>query len=283
MKLALTNCVVAAGALTFCASAPAQTGATSARENAPISPDRPGFTNGSDTVALGRVILESGFAQTRDRAADGGATTDDFPEALLRFGTTPNLELQLGLPNYNVVHGDVRGFGDAFVGAKYKVYQRGETVASIAPGLSVPFGRRAFRSSNALPSLLLGVDTALGKRAGFSANLTLSETQQSSGAGSSSGGSGGSGSSSGQSQSIARDEFTVAPAASVSYSLTPKLGVYLDAYAIVPRHGGSTSVVDGGFTYLLSNDLQLDLEYGHGLGGAASPAHFYGGGVAVRF
>ena len=269
------------GVILLCgANAFAQTNAPTANapaadtnaDNAPLVPDRPGFTNSSDTVAPGRVILESGFSQVRNQ--NGGGITDDFPEALLRFGTAPNLELQLGVPNYNVQHGGPRGFGDLFLGAKLKVYDHGGTVASIAPSVSVPFGRRDFRSSTILPSVLFGVGTPLGKRAGFSANLILSETQQS-GAGSGSGGS--------ASQSAIRNEFTVTPAASVGYSLTPKIGVYLDAYAIVPRRGPSSSVADGGFTYLLNNNLQLDLEYGHGLGGGAAPDHFYGGGVAVRF
>lgn len=263
------------GASLLCsANAFAQPGAPA--DNAPIAPDRPGFTNGSNTVAPGRIILESGFTQTRDHNSNGGGVTDDFPEALLRFGTTPKLELQLGVPNYNVQHGGPRGFGDLFLGAKLKVYERGGTVASVAPSVSVPFGRRDFRSSNVLPSVLFGVDTPLGKRAGFSANLTLSETQQSgSGASSSNGGS--------ASQNSMSNELTVAPAASVSYSLTPKLGAYLDAYSIVPRRGPSSSVADGGFTYLLNDNLQLDVEYGHGLSGGAAPNHFYGGGVAVRF
>ena len=231
----------------------------------PIAPDRPGFTNGSQTVAPARVILESGFAQTRDRARDGGDITDDFPESLLRFGVTPNLELQLGLPNYNAMHGGARGFGDGFVGAKIKIYERGKTRASVAPGLNVPFGRRDFRSSHVLPSLLLGVDTALGKRAGISANLITSETQQDGGNGSTS------------------NQFTVTPAASVSYDLTPKLGAFLDGYVIVPRRGAANSALDGGLTYLLNDNLQLDAEYGHGLGGGASPRDFYGGGFAVRF
>ena len=247
------------------ANAFAQTDApAAATDDEPLVPDRPGFTNGSDTVAPGRVILESGFTQTRDRDSNGGGVTDDFPEALLRFGTTPKLELQLGVPNYNVQHGGPRGFGNLFLGAKLKVYERGGTVASIAPSVSVPFGRRDFRSHNVLPSLLFGVDTPLGNRAGFSANLTLSETEQ-------------------NGTNTTRDEFTLAPAASVSYSLTPKLGAYLDTYAIIAHRGPSSSVADGGFTYLLNDDLQLDVEYGHGLSGGASPNHFYGGGVAVRF
>ncbi len=249
----------------FCAcGALAQTNTDDAAAE-PIVPDRPGFTNSSATVAPGRVILESGFTQTRDRARNGGGVTDDFPEAVLRFGVTPNLELQLSAPNYNVVHGGPRGFGNAFVGAKIKVYERGQTLASVAPGLTVPLGRRDFRSSNVLPSLTLGVDTALGKRAGFSANLIFSETQQDNGNGSTG------------------NQFTIAPAASISYNLTAKLGVFLDGYAIVPRRGPSNSAIDGGFTYLLSNNVQLDLEYGRGLGGGASPRDFYGGGIAVRF
>ena len=231
----------------------------------PIAPDRPGFTNGSETVAPHRVIIESGFTQTRDRARDGGGVADDFPEALLRFGVKSNLELQLGLPNYNAIHGGARGFGDAFMGAKVKVYERGQTLASVAPGLTIPFGRRDFRSSHVLPSLLLGVDTALGKRAGVSGNLILGETQQDGG------------------NNSTNNQFTITPAASISYDLTPKLGVFLDAYAIVPRRGPSNSAIDGGLTYLLSNNVQLDVEYGHGLGGGASPRDFYGGGIAVRF
>ena len=266
MKLSPLALLLTASLFCSCGAFAQTNAATSASaSDEPIAPDRPGFTNGSETVAPGRVILESGFTQTRDRARDGGGIGDDFPEALLRFGVKSNLELQLGLPNYNVVHGDARGVGNAFVGAKIKVYERGQTVASVAPGLSVPFGRREFRSSNVLPSLIFGVDTALGQRAGVSANLILSETQQDNNSGSTS------------------NQFTVAPAASVDYALTPKLGAFIDGYAIVPGRGPSNSAIDGGLTYLLNNNLQLDAEYGHGLGGGASPRDFYGGGIAVRF
>ena len=262
MKISSLALLLTASLFLSCA-ARAQT--KNAADDEPIAPDRPGFTNGSATVAPGRVIIEGGFTQTRDRARNGGDVADDFPEALLRFGVKSNLELQLGLPNYNAIHGAERGFGDAIIGAKIKVYERGQTVASVAPSLSVPFGRRAFRSSNVLPSLLFGVDTALGKRAGVSGNLILSETQQDNVNGST------------------NNQLTVAPAASVDYALTPKLGVFLDGYSIVPRRGPSNSAIDGGLTYLLNNNLQLDAEYGHGLGGGAAPRDFYGGGVAVRF
>ncbi len=260
MKISLPALLVVALFISA-GGARAQTDAT----DEPLTPDRPGFTNSSATVAPARVIVEGGFTQTRARARSGGDITDDFPETILRFGVTPNLELQLGAPNYNAIHGGARGFGDAIVGAKIKVYERGQTRVSLAPSLTVPFGRRAFRSSNLLPSILLGVDAALGKRAGVSANLIASETQPDSGNGS------------------ASHQFTLTPAASISYALTPRLGVFLDGYAIAPRRGPSNSAVDGGLTYLLRNDLQLDAEYGRGLGGGASPQNFFGGGIAVRF
>ena len=265
MTAFICRLAIASASLLCACGALAQT--NDAATDEPSAPDRPGFTNSSATVAPARVILESGLTQTRDRARNGGDVTDDFPEALLRFGVSPNLELQLGVPNYNSVHGAERGFGDAFVGAKLKVYERGQTLASVAPGLNVPFGRREFRSSHVLPSILFGVDTPLSKRMGFSANLILSETEQPDNANSGS----------------MSHQFTVTPAASVSYDLSPKLGVFLDGYAIVPRSGPSNSAIDGGLTYRLSSNLQLDMEYGHGLGGGASPKDFYGGGIAVRF
>ena len=54
----------------------------------------------------------------------------------------------------------------------------------------------------------------------------------------------------------------VAPSASVTYTLTPRLSSYGDVYDDVPKQGPSTPIADGGFTFLLSNNVQLDAEVG---------------------
>ena len=75
-------------------------------------------------------------------------------------------------------------------------------------------------------------------------------------------------------------DYTVTSA--VSYQLTNPLVAYLDIYDDLPNEGAPTAIGDGGLTYRLTPNLQLDLEMGRGLGGAA-PVQFYGDGVALRF
>ena len=55
-----------------------------------------------------------------------------------------------------------------------------------------------------------------------------------------------------------------------------------DYYYDAPVGSAPSPIADGGFTYRAGKNIQLDIETGRGLGGAA-PVQFYGGGVAVRF
>ena len=230
----------------------------------PIVPNRPGFTNGSATIAPGDALVENGLAQTRAPASAGGATTLDFPETNLRIGLTPALEGDVVLPDdFQVRHGD-HGFGDGAIGVKYRFYQSkdGNTKASAAPSLSLPT-HTAFSSGHVDPTLLLGIQTASGSRWSLASNLVLADpTVNTSGQGT---------------QRI----FTTTLSGSVAYTLTPKLSAYFDSYDVVPRRGPSSPIADGGFAYLVSKDLQLDAEVYEGLGGAA-PVRVLAFGVSFR-
>ncbi len=225
----------------------------------PIVPNRPGFTNGSATIAPGDALAENGAALTRTAVAQGGAYTADLPETNLRFGVTPNLEADVVLPDYYDVHHGTDGFGDAAVGVKYKYYQsrNGNVKASVAPAVTLPTHTQ-FGSGQYDPSLLLGVQTTSGARWSLASNLVLSDPTL---AGS-------------------RD-FTTTLSASVGYALTPTLSVYADAYDAVPRTGGSSPVADAGFADLVSPNVQLDVEFYQGLGGAA-PVNALAGGISFR-
>lgn len=263
--MATTFWVLSAAAL-LNATAHAQ-GAASDASEAAFEPDRPGFTNGSGITPVGRVVVESGIARTRDQSSQGGTVTIDGPEALIRIGAGKNLEYQIGLPNYNKERHGERGFGDAYLGLKIKVYESGDgnTRASIAPGFTLPVGERAFSTRHVDPVVTLGADHQAGHTT-FAANLVFSDADDNGG-----GSAGGGG-----------RNFTVTPAASISYSVTDKLSVYGDAFADLPSHGTSQTTCDGGFTYLLKPDVQLDIEAGRGLAGEA-PANFVGAGVSFRF
>ncbi|BDI28499.1 hypothetical protein CCAX7_005500 [Capsulimonas corticalis] len=227
----------------------------------PISPDRPGFTNGSDTVVPGLTQLEMGIAQTDFAAASGGGHAIDYPEALVRHGLTPNLELRAALPDYTHQDGTPSGYGDASLGVKYKFFQSrdGNTKAALTPAVSLPTGGAQHGTGQTDPSLTLAAQTASGARWGLSANLALADPTQNGGR-----------------------SLQTAPSVSASYQLTPALSTYGELYDNFPQHGGSAPIADGGFTFASSANLQYDLEMGVGLGSAA-PIRFFGGGVSVRF
>ena len=67
------------------------------------------------------------------------------------------------------------------------------------------------------------------------------------------------------------------------YSMTPRLGAYVEYYILVPAglRADDAGFANAGVTFLLSSDVQLDARLGGGVHGP-SPDLFFGVGVAVR-
>jgi len=105
----------------------------------------------------------------------------------------------------------------------------------------------------------LNAQTTSGARWGLSSNLILSYPTQSGGR---------------------LTDYTAT--GQVTYALTPLLSVYGDYYYDVPAHAPPSPIADGGLTYRVAKNVQLDVGTGRGLGGNAL-TQFYGGGIAVRF
>lgn len=225
----------------------------------PIAPNRPGFTNGSATVAPGDALAENGVALTRAPASLGGAQTFDGPETNFRVGLTPTLEADAVLPDYYSVQDGPSGFGDGAVGLKWQWYHsaNGNVKASLAPSLSLPT-HTMFSSGQYDPTLLLGIQTASGARWSIASNLVAGEPTVNG----------------------SRD-VTTTVSGSVGYTLTPMLSTYFDTYDTVPRTGPPAWVADGGFAYLVNNNVQIDAELYVGIGGVA-PVRALAGGVSFR-
>ena len=224
-----------------------------------IVPNRPGFTNGSATIAPGDALAENGISLSRAPAAAGGMETLDFPETTVRVGVTPTLEADFGLPDFFHVRGGDRGYGDGVIGVKYKFYQNrsGNVKASAAPSVTVPT-HTAFSSGRVDPTLLLGVQAASGARWSLASNLVFSNPTQGE-----------------------RRLFTTTGSGSVSYTLTPALSAYVDAFDTVPREGPPLASADGGFAFLVNPNVQLDAEMYVGLSRAA-PVRTLAFGVSFR-
>jgi hypothetical protein len=88
-----------------------------------------------------------------------------------------------------------------------------------------------------------------------------------------------------------RDEVTLdtyvefAQSWTIAYSLSDRLGAYTEWFGLMPS-GAATAkpehYFNGGFTYLLSDNMQFDIRAGAGLNGAADD-YFVGSGLSIRF
>jgi hypothetical protein len=78
---------------------------------------------------------------------------------------------------------------------------------------------------------------------------------------------------------------TWATAMSFGDQITDRLGYYGEWFAIAPDDPAEKSVlnyVDGGFLWLLSDDIQWDIRVGKGLS-QGSDDYFVGTGLGIRF
>lgn len=234
--------------------------ASAAQEVPAISPDRPGFTNGCDTVLPKHWQIETGITSTQLSAENGGSKVVDYPEALIRLGVSSKFEYRIGAPNYNKVDAGGSGYSDMSLGCKYRFYESndGNTKAALIPFVTIPNGSDAFSSHHVDPYLTLAGQKPINPKNALSANLTL-----------------------GAPTVNGSRIYTIAPSVSVSTQLQPALSLYGELYDNVPQHGGSTPIIDGGFAYIVNPNMQLDIEVGYGLGSNA-PVRTIGGGIAIR-
>ncbi len=78
--------------------------------------------------------------------------------------------------------------------------------------------------------------------------------------------------------------FQSAASVSLSYGLTDRLGVYTEYFGFFPndRGGDCAHYANGGFTFLVTDNLQFDIRSGVGLNEEADDC-FVGTGFAIRF
>lgn len=234
----------------------------------PLITDRPDFTESTDTVPRGHFQLEGGFTSTRV----GDEDTRSVGELLLRAGLNDRLEVRIGAGSHTRIDGpggDVSGYEDPTLGVKVRLSPDTEMLPPSHPavalllGTSIPVGDEELTADEWVPEAKLAFAWALTERFGLSTNLNWAYPPDS-----------------------GDDERFHQLSGSLSGSLafTDRIGGFLEYYGFVEEEedGPSTHYVNAGVTYLLSNDLQLDLRYGRGLNDP-DPDDFVGIGAAVRW
>lgn len=235
-----------------------------ADDEEPISPERPGFTNGTDTVAPGHLQLEWGVVTARQ---DADRQTEAGDGAQLRVPLSERAEARLGLQSYvwERAGGERQsGLGDLSVSFKYRFVDdaRGRhPSAAIIAGVELKTGSAAEREDDYQPSAALELTQQIGDRFSIDADVVYNGIRQ---------------------NGLRYDEW--AGGLCLNYQFTRRVGGFLETYRVSDLGQGKANAqyVDGGVTYLLDRDTQVDFNAGVGANGIKND-YFVGAGVARRW
>lgn len=238
----------------------------------PLVSDRPDFTESAVTVPVGHFQLELGATVSRRDGAPGAPDNEaiEAGEVLLRLGLAERLELRLAPGSHldssqgNRDGGGPDGRTDGSVGVKVAFY---DGVSGLLPATALllsaalPTGERELRAAEVDPELELLLAWDLTERLSLASNLGVASV--------SSGGE--------------RHTLKIA-SLSLGLALGERLGAFVEAYGLFPAAPGerNTSYADGGFTFALTPNHQLDVRVGRELRGD-EPETYAGIGYAVRW
>ncbi|HBL28445.1 MAG TPA: hypothetical protein DD490_16555 [Acidobacteria bacterium] len=237
-----------------------------AQTDGPLVSDRPDFSESTSTLAPGHVQVEAGLT----RQEIGDEDTLSLGEVLVRYGLGERLEARLGVGSWSRVDAGREtfdGYEDPVLQMKLRLTAPaddrppGLPAVALLLGTSVPVGSPELTSDEWQPEARLAFDWTFTDRLSLGANL---------GAGLPTDGD---------------ERFgQVLASASLGLAATDRLGVFIEAYGYSREEpdGDATRYIDGGVTFSLRDDLQLDARVGFGLNDP-SPERWIGVGVAKRW
>jgi hypothetical protein len=230
----------------------------------PFSAERPGFTNGTDTIPPGFYQLELGYTYLngggwQHRLGDG---------AQVRLPITPRLEGRVGLPAYvwqsREGGGTESGFGDSLLSLKWRFLDGSAHRPSLAVivGASLPTGSEDIGTHFFQPQTSLQAAYGLSDRWNLSGSLTYLDARDGE-------------------QPFSQYGASV----NLDYAMTDAASAFGELFRLSATGAGQpgSNAFDGGITYLASARTQLDLNAGVALSGDVRHSYFVGTGIARRW
>ena len=234
---------------------------------AQIETDRPDFTESPNVVPKGALQIETGFVLENDNTpiisfCDCGGQSFyikqkniTFNTTLFRIGLTDNIELRFNSV-YNKNELDVNslgtndtlriseGFTTSFIGFKTNLYKSDKVSIGFLGHLYIPelasgdFANIA--GQRIAPEFLIPLTYDITDRFGIAVQYGLSWDGST-------------------------PNPTTSYTLSLGYGITDKLSAYVEPYGFYNPQGETTHLINGGFTYLINDDFQVDLTGGLGL------------------
>lgn len=234
----------------------------------PLVTDRPDQTESTDIIDVGSFQAEGGFLYERETTG-GHVNTSAVPQLLVRIGATEFVEFRIGGASIILTSPeggkDSTDGSDMEVGAKFRLSRQENWIpeTAVIAALSIPTGGRTVTSGGADPTgiLIFGWDLprdfGLGINFGFSVPTDGVESNS--------------------------RHFEFKPTIALGIPITDRLGAFVEYFGTVISEGISDPhSFDGGFTYLVNDDFQLDISGGGGVTSATADFSV-GFGASFRF
>ena len=224
-----------------------------------IQTDRPDQTECPFIVPTHYIQIENGFLIEN---LSEHTTNYAYPSTLWKYGLNERVELRLitelvSLKNDTVV---TSGLNPITLGFKVSICQEKGIIpytSFIGHMTTSNVGTAAFKTPSPAPSFRFTMQHTVSDKISLSYNLGCKWDGETA-------------------------ETTYLYTLATGFSLTEKLGMYIELYGFTPQHSKAEHRFDGGFTYLITNHLMVDLSGGLGITKNA-PKNYLSLGLSYRF
>lgn len=222
-----------------------------------IATDRPDQTESTELVPKNLLQLESGFVHEKTKEI-----TTQIPTLLLKYGINDFIELRFQT-DYKITKFEnqkLKGFSALTFGVKGKITPESDTFPAISVLMHFSYGKWAskeYQTDQWSSDFRLLFNHSLSDH--FSLGYNLGAEWNNNG-----------------------EEFRKLYTLAFNYSMTDKLGLFIESYGFYETGKSADNRIDYGLTYLPSNNFQIDASSGVGLS-FASPNCFFSLGFSYRF
>jgi len=225
----------------------------------PIQLDRPDQTECPFLTPKKYIQIENGFTKEK---IDRQSKSYTYPSTLWKYGVNERFELRLvtELVTEKTLGRTTTGMLPITVGFKTTIFEEKGIIPKtsfIGHITTSNIGHKAFHTKYIAPSFRFTMQHTLTSKLSLAYNLGLEWNGE-------------------DAQKTYIYTFTT------GLSLTEKLGYYAELYGFIPNLHTADNRFDNGFTYLLNNDIMIDLSGGIGLS-KISPNNYIAVGLSYRF
>ncbi len=229
-----------------------------AQEVENIQTDRPDQTETPALTPLKMLQVETGFSYEKTNSNESSFI---IPSVLWKYGVSENFELRLVTEfTYNKSYSNKNsGINPILVGFKARLIEENGIIpkTSFIGHIALPnISSTQYKLDYLAPQFRFAMQHTLSNKVSISYNL-------------------------GSEWNGFTPEPTFIYTLATGYSISEKIGTYIEVFGFAPQNQKSNHNFDGGFTYFLSNDMMVDVSGGIGLTKNA-PKHYYAIGFSFR-